>query len=130
MRPSVRLAYLDAIGRFKSGNIRYYYRIKGRRVAMPDLPPNHSEFIAAYAAARGSIPIPTPKHPSGTIGAGVSAYLASDVYLALAFSTRAQRRRIASHISESRGAGTLETLEPRHIRKDLAEFTPGPALNR
>ncbi len=128
MRQSVRLKYLDPIGKFASGNVRYYYRRLGNRVAMPDLPPDHPKFIAAYSIAHGS----TPRTPvvSGTIAAGTEAYFASDQFLMKRASTRDQRRRIAEKIKTTRGRGSLATLEPWHIRSDISDFRAHAAINR
>lgn len=124
----VRLKYLDAIGRFQSGNVRYYYRRAGKRVPMPDVKPDDPRFIAAYAEAHGARPVTQPQ--TGTIAAGIRAYLASDTFMALAASSRAARRRIMEHIADDVGRATMATLEPRHIRMDISALSPGAALNR
>lgn len=122
------MKYLDPAGKFASGNVRFYYRRAGKRTPMPDLPPDHPKFIAAYARIHGSKPAPDSR--TGTIAAGVDAYLASDTFLALRASTRDTRRRQVQKIKADRGRATIETLEPRHIRKDLSPFPAGAALNR
>lgn len=127
----VRLKHLNAAGRWPSGNVRFYYRPRGRKgIALPDLPPEHPEFLAAYAkAAEGEVP-KTTADATGTIAAGVVAYLGSDAYLELAASTRGVWRRSLDDIRLRYGAGTLETLEPKHIRQDLARLSGHPANNR
>lgn len=129
MQRGVRLRYLTAIGRFPSGRERWYYRRKGKYTPMPDLPPDHPDFIAAYSAAHRGKP-QRQSAPTGTIAAGVNAYLASDAFLSLRASTREARRRIADKIRDQRGEGTMNTLEPRHIRLDLAGRSQGAAQNR
>lgn len=126
----VRLKHLNASGRFPSGNVRYYYRPKGQKgIPLPDLPPDHPKFIAEYAALHGAKP-ERPKPRTGTIAAGCRAYIASDVYLALAASTRAYTRRAVEDIEARYGLAPLDDLRPRHIRQDLAPMGPHPANNR
>ncbi|WP_198684386.1 tyrosine-type recombinase/integrase [Pontibaca salina] len=133
MRRSVRLKYLMANGRFKSGRTRYYYRRAGRRIPLPDFPADHPEFLAQYAAAAKQFderPQPGPNHQTGTIGAGIRAFLASDHYLSRAASTRAVWRRMLEHLEADYGKAMMADLLPRHIRKDLAKLPPHPANNR
>lgn len=133
MRPGIRLKYLMPNGRFPSGNTRYYYRRAGQRIPLPDFPADHPEFLAQYAAAAksfGDRPGPGPQHRTGTIGAGIRAYLASDHYLSRAASTRAVWRRILERIEADYGEAMMADLRARHIRKDLAKLPPHPANNR
>lgn len=128
---TVRLAGINRAGYWPSGNPRCYYRPKGRKgIALPDLPMNHPDFLRRYAElAEQSAPL-SATHPTGSLGAAVAAYLASDVYLQLAASSREGRRRICDKIREDYGPLRLSGLMPRHIRKDLARFDPHPANNR
>ncbi len=97
---------------------------------MPDLKPDHPDFLAAYlSASNGQAPGPE-KAVTGTIAAGVMAYLRSDVYLALAPSTRGVWRRYLDDIRDRYGKATMETLQPKHIRQDLTQFAAHPANNR
>lgn len=133
MRQVIRLKYLMANGRFPSGNARYYYRRSGQRIPLPDFSPDHPEFLEQYAAAAKQFsdrPQPGPQHRTGTLGAGIRAFLASDHYLTRAASTRAAWRRILEKIEAEYGQAMLEDLLPRHIRKDLAKLPPHPANNR
>jgi integrase len=95
---------------------------------MPDAPPDSPEFLAAYAEAAGE----APRRPvvSGTIAAAIVAYKASDRFLALAATTRAQRGRILDHIAEKRGHAPLAPLHERHVRADLDGFQGHVANNR
>lgn len=125
------MKHLNASGRWPSGNVRFYYRPKGRKgVALPDLPPDDPGFLSAYAAAAGGVQKEEPREPAGTIAAGVVAYLGSDAYLGLAVSTRGVWRRYLDDIRARYGRGTIATLEPKHIRQDLARFAAHPANNR
>ena len=128
----VELKGLNKSGRFPSGNARYYYRPKGQKgVPLPDLPPNHPDFLSAYADARRATPLKTDdvsKH--GSLGAGIMAWLASDIYLGYAASTRESWARIASKILKEYGDLPISGLRPRFIRQDISRFDPAPANNR
>lgn len=124
-----RLKHLNPAGRFPSGNVRFYYRPKGQKgVPMPDLPPDHPEFLAAYARAAGV----TPRRPTreGTLAAGVELYKASDAFAALAPGTREARRRMLDDVADRYGHGTRSDLAARHIEKDLARFRGHARNNR
>lgn len=128
----LRLKHLNASGYWPSGNTRYYYRPKGQKgIAMPDLPPDHPRFLAAYSAAAGTDAAPMPTAPrTGSIGAACVAFLASDEYLSRAPSTRAVWRRMIDDIRTRYGSGRLADLRTNHIRADLARLGPHPANNR
>lgn len=133
MRQNFRLKYLMRNGRFPSGNARHYYRREGQRIPMPDFPKDHPEFLARYAEIAkqfGETPQASAHHSTGTIGANIRAFMASDHYMTRAASTRAQWRRILEKIETDYGAAMLKDLMPRHIRKDLASLKPHPANNR
>lgn len=131
IRGQVRLKYLNASGKWPSGNDRVYYRRRGyKSIPLPDLPMCHPDFLRAYTDAASSTPAPKTRARSGTIGAAVEVYLASDSYLMLAASSRQVWRRIAEKIKQDYGSATLATLQPKHIRMDLAQFAAHPANNR
>lgn len=127
----VRMKHLNASGRWPSGNRRYYFRPPGRKnTPLPDLPPDHPDFYAAYVtAANGDKPEP-PLPEAGTIASGIVAFMRSDGYLTLAPSTRLVWRRYLDALRDSYGTGTMESLAPRHIRQDIAQFSAHPANNR
>ncbi|WP_428516346.1 tyrosine-type recombinase/integrase [Roseovarius sp.] len=124
---------LKPSGRWPSGNVRYYYRHTTPATPMPDAPKDSPAFLKAYAEAaagkpqkiRGKI-----QHRTGTIGAGIRAFLASDSYLGRAASTRARWRSFAEEFEEFFATARLTDLRPQHIRKYLARFGPHPANNR
>ncbi|WP_323008554.1 tyrosine-type recombinase/integrase [Paracoccus sp. (in: a-proteobacteria)] len=117
-----KLKHLNPSGKFPSGNTRYYYRPKGRKgVAMPDLPADHPEFLAAYAKAAGVTPRAIVTR--GTLGAALTLYKASDDFALLAATTRAQRRPIIDDLIERYGHASHEGLARKHIDKDLDRFT-------
>jgi integrase len=127
----VRLHHLNASGHWPSGNPRLYYRPKGAKaVPLPDLPQDHPDFLAAYAAARTADLGKVAPAKTGTIAAGIAAFIASDSYLARSASTRAVWRRTLDDIARRYGAGRVADLAERHLRADLAPLRPHPANNR
>ncbi len=136
MRPAfrgIRLKGLKPSGRWPSGNVRYYYRHATPATPMPDAPKDSPAFLRAYADAAAGKPAKVRgkiRHRTGTIGAGIRAFLASDAFMARATSTRAQWRRAAEEFEGFFAAARLEDLQPKHIRKYLAQFGPQPANNR
>lgn len=134
-RNGIRLKHLNPNGRFPSGNVRYYFRPKGQKgTPLPDLPPETPAFLMAYTqlleAHDSTKPNPAVQHRTGTIGAGIRAYLASDKFLTLAPSTRDVWRRGLEDIEAKYGKGRFDDLETRHIRKDLSPLAPHPANTR
>lgn len=130
-RGQVRLKHLNASGRWPSGNVRFYYRPKGQKgIPMPDLPPEDPAFLAAYLAVSNGQSVEPEKPITGTIAAGIAAYMRSDVFMALAPSTRGVWRRYLDDIRQRYGRATMETLQPKYIRQDLALFAAHPANNR
>lgn len=109
-----------------------YLRIPGQpRIAMPDAATNSPAFLRAHAdALAGKLQQKAGTWPAGSIGAAITAYLASDHYLTRAASTRAVWRRMLDDMSRRYGRGALAGLEPRHIRADLHRLTAHPANNR
>lgn len=133
VRGGIRLKGLKSSGRWPSGNVRYYYRHTTPATPMPDAAPDSPEFLRAYAAAAAGQPQKNRgrvQHRTGTIGAGVRAWLASDAFLARAAETRAGWRRIAEDIETRYGKGQLADLRAKHIRQDIARLTPHPANKR
>lgn len=129
----VGLKNLNKSGKFRSGNDRYYYRPKGRKgIPLPDLPPDHPDFLRAYAAAtEASDTLPKIETwTTGTIGAATRAYEQSDHFLGLASSTRARWRNFIDEIRTKYGKGSLVTLRAKHIRISLKDYPPHPANNR
>lgn len=129
MRRGFRLKHLNPSGRFPSGNVRYYYRPKGQKgVKLPDLPMDHPEFLAAYAAAAGV----TPKRPTrtGSLGGAIEAYKRSDAFLTLAAGTRSVRARALDKLSKEYGHANLADLRKRHVEADLGKLAGHARNNR
>lgn len=128
VRP-LKLRHLNPSGTFASGNPRYYYRPKGRKgIAMPDLPMDHPQFLAAYAEAAGV----QPRRPvrEGSLAAGLDLYKASDAFAALATGTRDARRRMIDDAAERYGHANRADLRAAHIEKDLSRFNGHARNNR
>lgn len=124
---------LKPSGHWPSGNVRYYYRHTTPATPMPDAPPDSPQFLAAYAAAAAGKPVKVRgkvQHRTGTIGAGIRAFLASDSYMTRAASTRARWRSFAEEFEAFFQTAKLADLEPRHIRRYLSKYDPHPANNR
>lgn len=132
VRGGPRLKGLNPSGKFPSGNVRYYYRRSKPAIAMPDAAPDSPEFMQAYTDAMNGVAKRSVKvsHRTGSIGAGIRAFLACDEYLGKASSTRASWRRFAEEAEEFFGKASMADLEPQYIRKYLAKFGPHPANNR
>ncbi len=131
MRRGARLKHLNRSGTFRSGNPRFYFRPKGQKgTPMPDLPIDHPGFLAAYVALAGEPIKSKPEPRTGTIGAALRAFRASDRFLSRATSTRGVWLRFLTEMEDTWGRSMLADLETRHIRKDLARFEPHPANNR
>lgn len=97
---------------------------------MPDLPQDHPTFLAAYAAAAGLTSPPMPAPRTGTIGAAIAAFLASDEYLMKSAGTRAHWRGGCDRIRKDYGHALLKDLAAKHIQADIAKMKPHPANNR
>jgi integrase len=95
---------------------------------MPDEDPSSPAFLAAYATATGNSQ--APQAVSGSIAAGVTAFLASDRYLGASKATRALWRRAMDDIRTRYGSARLADLEARHIRADIGRKAPNPAITR
>lgn len=110
---------------------RYIYRRVGTTLhPLPDLPENHPEFLAAYAAAAAAPERRRSRAAPGSIAALIEAWLASPDYARMAPSSRSVWRRTLDRISQERGQGMLRDLRADHLRKDIRKLTHGAAANR
>lgn len=113
----------------KPGGKQYKYRRVGSQlVALPNLPENHPEFLAAYVAAEAVKP--KIRYQAGSISALCLEYLGSHEFRRLAVNTRAVRRRVVDKISTVRGTALVKDLKPEHLRKDIRTLPPGAAKGR
>jgi integrase len=110
--------------------LRYYRTSRGGKetyVRLPDdLPLDHPDFIAAWAAAARSQDAPAA-FPSGTLGSTWRAALASDHLAQLSGSYRAIIQRQANAICAKAGEVKAAAVAERHIRADVRESPNPPA---
>lgn len=127
-----KMKHLNPSGRFPSGNVRFYYRPKGQKgTPMPDLPPDHPDFLAAYAKAAGSQAPARRPAGSGSLALAVEGYLKSDVFLiGLKEGTRAVRRRMLDDIRERYGHAHAADLRQKHVEADLNRLSGHARNNR
>lgn len=115
---AVRLKGLMTIR--KGGRVYRYLRRPGQPLLrLPDLPADHPDFLAAYAAAQAA---PTPRkerHKPGSIGALLEAVIASERFLACRAGYRDLLRRHFDAIREGFGALPAAGLRDRHIKADV-----------
>lgn len=115
----------------KGGRVYRYLRIPGRdRVRLPDLPPDHPDFLAAYRDALESAPRAVRRPGAGTIAALIEAYLRSDDYARLSPGYRLLIRREADAIAARAGQARAADLRPQHITADLTPLPPHAARKR
>lgn len=115
----------------KQNGKRYLYRRIGTTLhPLPDLPENHPDFLAAYAAAGAAPQRPRTRAAPGTIAALIERYLASPDHARMAPSSRAVWRRTLDRIREKAGNALLRDLRADHLRRDIRKLTPGAAANR
>lgn len=114
----------------RGGKTYRYLRLKGKPlVALPDLPIDSPEFLAAYAEARKASG-DRIRAPSGTIRAMIEAYLHSDRFHGLGPSYRHVIRREADEIADQAEDARAADLRQAHIRADLAALDPHKARAR
>ena len=125
----VRLRHVHTVR--KGGRVYRYLRAPGReRVRLPDLPPDHPDFMAAYLAALQEAPKAVRKPGAGTIAALVEAYLRSSDHAGLSPDYRRIIKREAEAIARTGGHARAADLRPNHIAIDLAPLAPFAARNR
>lgn len=107
-----------------------YLRIPGQpRIRLPDLPPDHPDFLAAYAEAMRSAP-KLIRAQTGTIAALAEAYLRSEAVAALSPGYRQIIRRHIEAIRAQAEDARAAHLRAEHIQADLAPLSPNPAAQR
>ena len=131
MRRNVRTVRLKGLWIHPSGARYYRVRRAGRThfTRLPDdLPTDHPDFIAAWAAAARQTDAPTA-FPAGTLGSSWRALLASDTFHGLSEGYRAIIRREARHIVTRAGAAKVAAIAEAHVRADLRSTrTPSARL--
>ncbi len=125
---TVTLRHVQTVTR--GGKIYRYLRIPGLpRLRLPDLPPDHPEFIAAYAAAMREAPTAS-RAEAGTIRAAVEGYMRSAPWLALSPGYRRILRRHLDSIRTDAEDARMIHLRADHIQADLRPLTPVQARDR
>lgn len=123
----IKLKHINAFsnkGR-KNGRVRYYFRRRGQKAAIP-LPglPGSDEFMAAYAAALATIPaaldIGADRTHPGTINALIVDYYRSAEWMNLSDDTRKTRRRIIERFRTQHGDKRVALLRREHVELMLA----------
>lgn len=137
MRPdpkgnAVKLKHVKTI--IKANGRRFHYlAVPGfAMIRLPDGPKDTPEFLMAYGAAmqarkpsrKGTRPV------AGSIAEAVAAYQQSQAFLALAVTTRDQRKRHLSKIVGTWGNARLSDLRDTHIDADLVKLTAHSANGR
>ncbi|WP_159456674.1 tyrosine-type recombinase/integrase [Roseivivax jejudonensis] len=107
---------------------RYFRTRRGgkpRLVKLPsDLPIDHPDFIAAWAAAAKEL-APPKAHATGTIGSTFKAALASDRFHTFSEGYRATVTRQAEAVIAKVGGVKASAVEQHHIRADM-NSSPNP----
>lgn len=120
---NLKLSYVD---RFKDrhGVWRYYFRRRGKRIALPGRP-GDAEFLSAYQIAMASVGKPTQgasgAPAAGTVDALALAYYRSPNFLRLRPNTQCTYRREIDRWREKHGTKRIIQLQRRHIMEQLAE---------
>jgi hypothetical protein len=126
IKRGIRLKGLKTSGRWPSGNVRYYYRNAKTAIPMQDAKPDSTTFLAAYAAAAAGTQTKVAgkvQHRTGTIGAGIRAFLASDDFLRRAASTRSRWKNFTEEFEDFFGKAKLDDLR----RRTSANISPNSA---
>jgi integrase len=105
------------------GRPRWYVRRKGKNgatyIALPDLPHDDPEFLAAYAAAMKATAPEPPKPAKGGLAAIVRDAIASQRYKRLSASYRRSLRREWDMLIDAYDGLPLAKMEARHVARDV-----------
>jgi integrase len=126
---SVTLKHVQTV-RKPNGRVLRYLRVPGKkRQKLPDLPPDHPEFLRAYLSLIGGAE-PESAPASGTLAAMIMAFLRSDKYLSLSKVYRVTVRRHCDAIRAKGGKAMSAHLRPDHIKIDCQPLAPHAARAR
>jgi hypothetical protein len=118
---TVTLKHIQTV-RKANGKVLRYLRVPGKkRARLPDLPPDHPEFLRAYLALIDTVE-PDSVPATGTVAALVAAFLRSDRFLSL---SQGYRPTIRRHADAIRQRGARIQQEP-----DLGHLSPCPPLGQ
>ena len=122
---TLRLRYVHSFVD-KTGRVRFYFRYRGKRWALPG-EPGTEEFAKSYDALRRECLAPeTPDNVAfgpGTVGVVIEKYLASADYTSKAPGTRRHYRVALDKLKEICGRALITDLQERHIRQIRQRFT-------
>lgn len=114
----------------KSGVRYYYFRKKGQpKIPLGRGPIDDPAFLAKYAEAAKANP-PKMRAKEGSVRSVVDAFMASTTWEAYSASYKASMGRHMGELIQAYGLLPWASLEPRHIRADLASLKPHAAANR
>lgn len=130
MRRGVRAVRMKGLWIHPRSGLPYHRSRRGGKVTLTplpaDLPHDHPDFIAAWAAAAKAEPRPTI-HPAGSIGSTWSAVLASEAFDRVSATYQGILTRHASQIIAKAGTVKAAAVKPKHVRADVASATDKPA---
>ena len=131
IRPGDNAVTLKHVQTIRRGDKTWsYLRIPGQpRVKLPDLPPDHPDFLAAYARAMQDAPKAT-RAQSGTIAAAVESCMRGAAFLELSAGYRAILRRHFEAIREQADDAQMRHLRAEDIQADLEPLAPVAARDR
>lgn len=118
----------------RHGNVRLYFRLRGKpKIRLTGLP-GSEEFIQAYRAAlagKGWLacskqPVPVQKATHGSLRWLCGAYLASAEFKRLDHRTRRIRRHLLDGLCVDHGAKPASRMEARHVRALRDEHADRP----
>lgn len=125
---TVTLKHVQTIQR--GDKVYRYLRLPGQpRLRLPDLPPDHPEFLRAYADAVKTPP-QVVRAKAGTIRAVIETYLRSDKHK---LHSEGYRKIVLRHMDAIRAQADdaqMRDLRPEHIQADLRPLTPVQARDR
>jgi integrase/recombinase XerD len=102
-----------SVERDRHGNLKYYFRRKGKRIRLPE--PGSVEFLKSYDEACGG-KAKDSAAATGSFGHLCKQYYASRAFEALDLSTQNWRRRTLDEICAAHGDKPVALMQPRHIR--------------
>src|SRR6476660_2428445 len=114
---TLRLRYVHSFVD-KTGRVRFCFRHRGKRWALPG-EPGTAEFTVAYDALRQQYVQPTPSNIAfapATLGYVIERYVASDKFTKRAPNTQRVYRPLLDRLKEIAGRGIIAELQERHVR--------------
>ena len=117
--------------RGRDGKARRYLQVKGHKlVALPDLPMDHPDFLAAWAEAMRQIKGRFARPAQGSIAQLCGAFLRSPAHLTKSHGYREIISRHVRLIEAKAGEAQARHLLPRHVSADIAPLAPAVAQQR